>query len=552
MGLISRLELPNQGGSKWLDNDDLRPVPRERRTWGFLFFNLFWISAVTNVSNMMSGSSFLTFGLTYWEGVGAATAGFFLVSIFMALNGRPGAFWHIPFPVAARASWGVIGFGFASLNRAFMACFWNAINTASGAQCLYTMIYAVFPSIANAKNTMPSGSALNSAEYGLMYLFVLLTGAMSLIDVRRWNLLVYAKLGVFALSAAGMIAMGVKTAGGVGPVVSEPSKLQGSEKSWLILQLILTSAASCSTFASNASDWQKNARRPNDPILGQLVGFPLANFIIQGIGMLIASTSAGVYGEVIWNPVVYLQRLLEDDFTPGRRAGVFFIAGGFVFSLLYSCVVENTFPAANDLASLCPRFISIKRGYFLCLALTIILQPQMLIGTAAIFISVIASYQIFLFSIMAIMMTHYFVIAKGGLDIEALYTSDKKGTYYYTYGVNLRAVAAYFVGVAVNFAGFLQNLDVIEADNTPLRRSYFFAIFTTTFAAGGIYYLLCKVYPQVDRQQKWSEPRGGYEPNASNVTNSFSGTDDEEKVSVDDIDKDVVTTRTTEVPELRA
>jgi len=161
------------------------------------------------------------------------------------------------------------------------------------------MIYAVFPSIANAKNTMPSGSALNSAEYGLMYLFVLLTGAMSLIDVRRWNLLVYAKLGVFALSAAGMIAMGVKTAGGVGPVVSEPSKLQGSEKSWLILQLILTSAASCSTFASNASDWQKNARRPNDPILGQLVGFPLANFIIQGIGMLIASTSAGVYGEVI-------------------------------------------------------------------------------------------------------------------------------------------------------------------------------------------------------------------------------------------------------------
>lgn len=296
----------------------------------------------------MSGSSFLSFGLTYWEGVGSATAGFFLVSIFMALNGRPGAFWHIPFPVAARASWGVIGFGFASLNRAFMACFWNAsksslskkrtqifaasclallkysrlcifaVNTASGAQCLYTMIYAVFPSIANAKNTMSSGSALNSAEYGLMYIFVLLTGAMSLINVRRWHLLVYAKIGVFALSAAGttshyrsrlqrsspftstgMIAIGVKTAGGVGPVVSEPSKLQGSEKSWLILQLILTSAASCSTFASNASDWQKNARRPNDPILGQLVGFPLSNFVIQSIGMLIASTSAAIYGEVV-------------------------------------------------------------------------------------------------------------------------------------------------------------------------------------------------------------------------------------------------------------
>lgn len=39
----------------------------------------------------------------------------------------------------------------------------------------------------------------------------------------------------------------------------------------------LLAAASCSTFASNASDWQRNARKKNDPVLGQLFGFPLAN-----------------------------------------------------------------------------------------------------------------------------------------------------------------------------------------------------------------------------------------------------------------------------------
>jgi len=68
------------------------------------------------------------------------------------------------------------------------------------------MIYAVFPSIGNAKNTMPSGSALTSAEYGLMYLFVLLTGIMLLVDVKRWNLLVYAKIVIFSLSAAGELS----------------------------------------------------------------------------------------------------------------------------------------------------------------------------------------------------------------------------------------------------------------------------------------------------------------------------------------------------------
>jgi len=61
--------------------------------------------------------------------------------------------------------------------------------------------------------------------------------------------------------------------------------------------------------------------------------------------------------------------------------------------------------------------------------MTVALCPQYLLSSAAIFISILSSYQVYLFSIMAIMMTHYFIIAKGGLDIEALYTADKKGTY---------------------------------------------------------------------------------------------------------------------------
>ncbi|GAA5926418.1 uncharacterized protein JCM15063_000271 [Sporobolomyces koalae] len=552
MGLASRLEVPGGRGSRWLDNEDLRPFPRARRTWGLTFFNLFWLSAVPNVSNMISGSSFLSFGLTYWEGVGASTAGFFLVSLFMALNGRPGAFWHIPFPVAARSSFGIVGYGWPALNRAAMGIVWNGVNSISGAQCLYAMFYAVFPSLGNIKNTMSSGSAVSSAEYIFFFVFIALTGAMLLLDVRRWSILVYAKMIVFTLSAAGMIALGVHSAGGAGPVVSSPSKVHGSEKAWLIVRFILTSAASCSTFASNAADWQRNARRPNDPILGQLIGFPLANFIVQSIGMLIASTSAGVYGEVIWNPVVYLQKLLEDNYTPGRRAGVFFIAGGFVFSLLYSCVIENVYCASNDLASLCSRYISVKRGYVICLLATIIIQPQYLLGSASIFISVLASYQIFLFSIMAIMLCHYYFIAKGMLDIEALYTADKRGTYFYTYGINMRAIAAYFVGVAVNFAGFLQNLGVIDEKNVHLRRSYYFSIFTTSLAAGGAYYILCKLFPQADYQRKWSEPKGGWEPdeNADSLATESPGSEDKE--SMDDFEKgEEIVTGVIEVPELR-
>ena len=178
----------------------------------------------------------------------------------------------------------------------------------------------------------------------MMFVFLGLIGVMLLLDVKRWSILVYAKIVIFTLSAAGelsflslnwprcrcrirthpslapgMIALGVSAAGGVGPVVSEPSKVHGSEKAWLIIRFILTSAASCSTFASNASDWQRNARRPNDPILGQLIGFPLSNFIVQSIGMLIASTSAGVYGEVICTPHLLLYAHRNADIVDRHR-----------------------------------------------------------------------------------------------------------------------------------------------------------------------------------------------------------------------------------------
>lgn len=90
--------------------------------------------------------------------------------------------------------------------------------------------------------------------------------------------------------------------------------------------------------------------------------------------------------------------LLEDNYDAKHRAGVscrstalldhtdaitsrhfltgaFFIAFGFVFSLLFSATVENVYPCGNDLAALCPRYISVKRGFFICIAISIALNP---------------------------------------------------------------------------------------------------------------------------------------------------------------------------------
>ncbi|GAA6008307.1 hypothetical protein JCM10207_000080 [Rhodosporidiobolus poonsookiae] len=551
MGIMQRFVVPaREGASRQLDNEDLRPTPREKRTWGLLLFNCFWFSAVTNVSNFLGGSSFLSLGLTYWEGLGCSTAGYFLISFFMVACGRFGAKWHVGFPVACRSSFGVYGAGWPALNRAFMACLWQGVNAVSGAQALYIVLYSMFPSIKTSiHNTMDSRSALNSAEMLCFFLFQGLVGLMCILRVQKWGTFVYTKVAVFCISSAGMLAWSITAAGGVGPVVSQGSKIHGSEKSWLLVRMILTSAASCSTFASNASDWQRMAIKPSDPILGQLLGFPISNFITQVIGMLIASTSEGVYGKLVWNPVTYLKMLLEDNYDSKHRAGAFFIAAGFVYSLLFSCLFENVYCCGNDLSSLCPKYISIKRGFFICIAVSCIINPWYLLGSASIFITVISSYQIFLFSIIGVLLVDYYAVAKGFLDIDALFSANKNGKYWYWNGINLRAIAAYFVGVGVSFAGFLTNFGVIKS--VKLTHSYYFSIVITTTAAGGTYYILTKLFPQANAQQVWSEPRGIWEPTDAQATvGGVAAFDDDKAESFDKEDEARAEIREAAVPEL--
>lgn len=215
---------------------------------------------------MLNGSSFLTLGLSFWEGVGCSTAGYALVAIFMIvrpsharscvlalaltspiaqLNGRFGAVYHAAFPVACRSSFGIVGALFPVLIRCLSSVLWNGVNSVSGGQAIYVMLHAIFPSISRVNNTMPSSSALTSSGMIGFFLFVLATLVMVLIDPRRWRPLIHSKIVVFVISTAAMIAWSVTAAGGVGPVVSRPSVLTGSTKSWTILQQILLNAARC-------------------------------------------------------------------------------------------------------------------------------------------------------------------------------------------------------------------------------------------------------------------------------------------------------------------
>ncbi|THW85153.1 putative uridine permease [Aureobasidium pullulans] len=501
-----------KGQDMWLDNDDIRPLKLADRTWNAKAYLTFWFSAVATVSNWYAASSAQALGLSMWESVATALGGQILIAIVIVFNGRAGAKYHIGFPVLNRAAFGVFGAWWPTFNRAVMAIVWNGVNGVQGGQCIYVMIHALTPKIANLKNIMGEGSAINSGEFIGCIIFWLVTCTFLVIPVPKMKGLIYAKLIVFVISAVAMCAWTLTKAGGVGAIAHQKGTATGSERTWLLVRFFFLGAANCATFASNAADFQRYARRPNDVILGNLAGFPLSNFIVCIIGNLVASSSQVIYGEVTWNPLTFLDMLQTTEYSSANRAGCFFIAACFAYSAIFSSIFENSLPAGNDIAALFPKYLTVRKGFFICAVVSFVINPWYLLGSAGIFISFLASYQIFLSAITGVLLCHYYIISRGHLKIDDLYTSDKNGVYHYFHGWNWRAYVAYVVGIIPNFYGFLNNMGVSAP--TGVTKAYYFAYEIGLILSFGVYWGCCCFYPPqlVMPLNEWHEPKDYVRP----------------------------------------
>lgn len=147
--------------------------------------------------------------------------------------------------------------------------------------------------------------------------------------------------------------------------------------------------------------------------------------------------------------------------------------------------------------------------------LTVAINPWYLLGSAAVFINFLSSYQVFLSAITGVLLCNYYLIARGCLLVEDLYSSDKKGAYYFVKGWNIRAYVAYLVGIVPNFYGFLNNLGVSAP--VGIIRFYYFAYPVGLVLSFGIFWLAnCWCPPQVIITA-WAEPKTYVRPNEDEI-----------------------------------
>ena len=86
-------------------------------------------------------------GMNWKQALFTVFLGNLLVLIPMLLNAHAGAQYGIPFPVFARASFGVLGANVPAVLRALVACGWFGIQTWIGGEAINAMIVALAPSL---------------------------------------------------------------------------------------------------------------------------------------------------------------------------------------------------------------------------------------------------------------------------------------------------------------------------------------------------------------------------------------------------------------------
>jgi len=471
-----------------LYNEDLAPVPAERRKWRTWNYAALWISMSLCIPTYMLASSLIEGGMNWWQSILTIFLGNTIVLIPMILNGQAGAKYGIPFPVFARASFGTRGANIPALLRAIVACGWFGIQTWIGGFSLYQMFRVWVPSLETLPQIFPESVGLQTGPAICFFLFWLLNMLVVYLGVESIRKLLVFKAFFLPLAALALLFWAISAGNGLGPILSQPSKLSGTAFWNYFFPALTGMVGFWATLSLNIPDFTRYAKNQKAQINGQIIGLPPSMTLFAFIGVVVTSATFIIYGETIWDPVV-----LAGKFQ--NKLLVSFAMIAVTISTLATNIAANIVSPANDFANLAPRRINFRTGGYITGIIGILIFPWKLIAdpNGYIFTWLIA-YSSLLGPVGGIMIADYYFIRKQQLQVNDLYTHN--GRYGFANGFNAAALIALLAGVLPNIPGFLLQIKLVTSTTFPqwVSNLYNYAWFVGFFVSGFIYLLLMRNY----------------------------------------------------------
>jgi len=464
--LTARPHLAPANADPTLFNEDLAPVPPERRTWGIYSYASLWVAMSVCIPTYMLASGLIAGGMNWWQAIGTIMLGNLIVLAPMLLNAHAGTKYGIPFPVFVRASFGVRGANLPAVLRALVACGWFGIQTWIGGQAIESMLAVVAPSVA----AFPGSVWVCFFLFWLLNMFVIWKG----IETIRF----LEGIGAPLMLGVGLLLLWWITgkAGGFGPVLSSPGRFHSFGEFFVFFVPSLTGMVGFwSTVALNIPDFTRYATSQKAQAVGQALGLPFAMTLYSFIGVAVTSASVVIFGEPVWNPVELIGRF--------HQPAIAFVAlVAILIATLNTNVAANVVSPSNDFSNLNPRRISFRMGGMITGVIGILMMPWKLMGDFGSYITGwLVGYSGLLGPIAGIMIADYFLVRKRKLITGDLYR--RGGAYEYRNGVNRKAVASLAAGIFVALIGVIV---------PSLGWLYSYAWFVGFAVSGGVYALLMK------------------------------------------------------------
>ncbi len=441
-----------------LANEDLLPVSPERRTWNWWHIASLWIGMAICIPTYTLASGLVDQGWTWQAAVGAVVLGNCVVLLPIALNSHAGTRYGIPFPVLARASFGVLGANVPAILRGLVACGWFGIQTWIGGWAIYKLIEVMWPGIATLPQLLPAFVGLNTGEFlcfmvfWAMNVWIVLRGMDSIKFLETWGSPFLLAVGV------ALFVWAAVRAGGLGPMLENPSGSAVKRLGGLgsVFGAGLTSAvAFWGTMALSIPDFSRYARSQRDQVIGQAVGLPATMALFAFIGAAVTNATLVIFGTRIADPVALLARI-------GGPLMIMLSMAGLIVATLTTNIAANIVAPANAFSNIAPHRINFKQGAMITAVIGIVMMPWRLYSDAAAYIFTWhIGYGALLGPVAGIMIADYFLLRRGDVLVNDLYR--RHGTYEYSRGVNWIAMAALAAGVAPSLPGFSAALRGVPA-----------------------------------------------------------------------------------------
>lgn len=429
-----------------LYNEDLAPIQKKDRTWGwFEIFNV-WANDVQSLFGYtLAASLFITYGLNGWTVFAAILLAGLFVMWLVNLMGKPSVEYGIPFPVMARASMGIRGANFPAIVRAIVAIFWYGAQTYFASTAVALLINSLIAS---------PGSGLFLGMDSVSWLSFLIVWGFQIwlfwngIDwITRFLNFAGPFVYVVMIILAGVIW--VKAGDGlmseIGTIFKGTGTYEGTSLS-AFLAIVGTMIAYFAAVVINYGDFSRFVKTQGDMKKGNLLGLPLNIAFFSLIALIVTAGTVAIWGETLTNPTDIIERVGSLPLT--IIAAIMFFAATVGINL-----VANFIPPAYDLANMMPSKINFRIGGLITSGFALII--------GGLWVSTISQIGIFNFvntlgailaPVYGIMIVDFYMIKHGKLDVQKLFSADPDGEYFYDNGWNKKAMYAFIIPAIFSIA----------------------------------------------------------------------------------------------------